>query len=62
MVFSSGGVTDGRCFISAGLLARVFWKLVGAGSGSMDGQEIREFVFMTIYCVDKPIKKNTSGA
>ena len=60
MVFSSGGVTDGRCFMSAGLLPRVFWKLVKVGSGSMDGQEIREFVFMRICYVRKLLKKNTS--
>ena len=61
MVFSSGGVTEGRCFMGAGLLMRVFWKAVDAGSGRMEGQETREFVFMSVYCVRISFKKNTSA-
>jgi hypothetical protein len=62
MVFSSGGVTFGRCFTNTGLFLRVIWKAVAVSSGRMEGRERREFVFMQIYCVKKLIKKDTSEA
>ena len=48
--------------MTAGLFLRVIWKAIVVGLGRMEGQETREFVFMQIYCGEKPFKKDTSEA